>query len=491
MSSRRTYDTQIITVRQVNALNFNNSVIDAQRVLTTDGAGGTYWAVPSSLGSFGAVNEIIVDNKSIVADLSYNRFYISTAQGMGSVVNPNTKLITLYSKGFDTIDISGGNSVYSSSNSVISPTFTLIGGNGIDISSDPVNRSIYIRGGNPMISTGIYGYSKINVISNASTITASTIRNSNKSILNALSPSTILSFAGVGDVLLSTNVEQNIVFVGISSFTSRGYHDLSGVAYGTFSSCMSTVSSLFTNNNTVDILSNAFRGSLVSTTGSLDYKITRNANNVQNNYTNIDLFKILSSSVLNGNTNTTTINSIFNRGLLSTVSYASTLNVDAYRGILKGEVAGTGADSIYTVSSASFRLDSMSTLLNYNAQISLSYSPSMRFDFNVTQDTLFYVSTLIVCGASSFPQTTFVRPWLVRGGATQIHLYTDTINTTFNSQMVNNISLRSTYTYLHRVDTFNNITYDTGSLNANAESLISGNNTLSVILTGTNYRSIN
>jgi len=76
MSSRRTYDTQIITVRQVNALNFNNSVIDAQRVLTTDGVGGTYWAVPSSLGSFGAVNEIIVDNKRIVADLSYNRFYL-------------------------------------------------------------------------------------------------------------------------------------------------------------------------------------------------------------------------------------------------------------------------------------------------------------------------------------------------------------------------------------------------------------------------------
>jgi len=485
MSSRRTYDTQIITVRQVNALNFNNSVIDAQRVLTTDGAGGTYWAVPSSLGSFGAVNEMIVDNKTIVADLSYNRFYLSTAQGMGSLINPNTKLITLYSKGFDTIDISGGNTVYSSSNSVISPTFTLVGGNGINISSDPLTRSIYIQGGNPMISTGIYGYSKLNVISNASTITASTIRNSNTNILNASSPSTILSFAGIGDVLLSTNVTQNIVYVRISTFTSRGYNDLSGVAFGTLSSCLSTVSTLFVSNSRIVTLSNAFTSSLVSTVGTLEYNISRDAYNVQNNYTNIDVFKLLSTAVLNTDMNMNTTNTIFNKGLLSTVSYASTINVDAYRGILKGVVAGAN----YTVSSAAFRLDSMSTLLNYNAQVSLSYSPSMRFDFTVAQDTLFYVSTLLICGITPLHLTTFVRPWVVRSG-NQITLYNDTIRTTFASQLVNNISLTSTYTYLHRIDTFTNISYP-GTLTSNAESLMSGNNTLSVILTGTNYRSIN
>lgn len=486
MSSRRTYDTQIITVRQVNALNYNNSFIDAQRVLTTDGRGGTYWAVPSSLGSFGAVNELVVDNKSVVSDLSYNRFYISTAQGMGSIVNSNTKLITLYSKGFDTIDVSGGNSIYSSSKSIISPTFTLVGGNGVNISSDPITRSIYIQGASPMISTGIYAYSKLNVISNASTVTINTIQNSNTSVLNSMSPSTVLTFAGVGDIVLSTNVTQNIVFVGISTFTSRGYHDLSGVAYGTFSSCMSTVSSLFTNNTTVVNLSNFITSSLVSTTGSLQYQIDRTERNVQNNYTNLDLFKILSTSLFNSYTNTQATTIAFNRGLISTVSYASTLNVNDYRGILNGSVSPNN----YLVSSASFRLDSMSTFLNYNAQVSLSYSPSMKFSFNVAQDTLFYMSTLLMCGTEILPLTTFVRPWLVRGGASQIQLYTDTIHTTFNAQMVKNISLTSSYTFLHHVDTFTNITYNL-PLNCNAESLPSGNNTLSVILTGTNYRSIN
>jgi hypothetical protein len=132
----------------------------------------------------------------------------------------------------------------------------------------------------------------------------------------------------------------------------------------------------------------------------------------------------------------------------------------------------------------------MSSLLNYNAQISLAYSPSMRFDFNVATDMMLYVSTIILAGETMFPLTTFVRPWLVRAGINEIHLYTDTINTTLNSQLFNNTSLTSSYTFLHHVDNFNNISYN-DPLNCNAEYLVSGNNTLSIILTGTNYRSIN
>lgn len=43
MGSRNVVDTQLLTVRQVNALNPDGSVIPAQRILTADGAGGTYW----------------------------------------------------------------------------------------------------------------------------------------------------------------------------------------------------------------------------------------------------------------------------------------------------------------------------------------------------------------------------------------------------------------------------------------------------------------
>jgi hypothetical protein len=480
MSSRRTYDTQIITVRQINALNTNNSYIPPNRILTTDGVGGTYWAVPSSLGSFGTYNEVVVNNLPFIADLSYNRLYISTAQGMGSITNSTTKLVTLFSKGFDTINVAGGNTIFSSSNSIISPTFTLVGGNGISISSDPLTREIFINGRTPAISTGIYGYSQINVISNASTVTISTIQNSNNSFLTATSPSTVLGFAGVGDMILSTNVAQNMVYLSISSFTSEGYSDLKSVAYGNFASCMSSVSSLFLNRSLISSLVNS---GLISTTASLQYQISRNANNVQDNYTNLDLYKILSSSVASMSTVNST-NTIFNRGLVSTVSFASSINVGAHRGNVKGLVDVNGN---FSISTCSFRLDSMSTFLNYNSQISLSYSPSMVLNFNVSQDTLYYVSTVIVAGVTSFPLTTFCRPWLVKAGSSN-QVYTDTINTTFNASIVRNTSITSNYTYLHRIEPFSNAIYDPQGITG--DSLISPNNTLTIMLSGTNYRSI-
>jgi hypothetical protein len=98
------------------------------------------------------------------------------------------------------------------------------------------------------------------------------------------------------------------------------------------------------------------------------------------------------------------------------------------------------------------------------------------------------MSTIIVAGNTAFPLTTFCRPWLVKAGDGP-QVYTDTINTTFNTNIIRNISLTSSFTYLHRIQPFNNVTYDPQGITA--ESLISPNNTLSIILTGTNYRSMN
>lgn len=493
MSSRRTYDTQILTVRQVNALNSNNSVIAAQRVLTTDGEGGTYWAVSSNLGGFGALNELVVNDKRFVTDLSYNKISLNTTYGLGCIANSTTKEITLFSKGFDTIDISGGNTVYSYRNSIISPTFKLVGGNGVNISSDPLKQEIYITG-QPLTVTGNYAYNTVNVISNASTVTENTISNLNRSILTALTPTSRLSLVGINDILLSTNVTQNIVYLGISSFTSKGYHDLSGVAYGTLSSCLSTVSTLFLDKSVLaNILDFVSSPSLVSTTKKLEENIARTDYNIQNNYTNKDVFNVLSNSVNIQRTDLQTIDSVLNRGILSTVAFASSLNVSLYRGVINPVI--DTQNFIYTFSSSSFRLDSMSTMLNRKCQISLSYSPTFHFDCRTLgMDRIIYMSTLLVCGnyatePFSYNDTTFVRPWLIRVG-TSNNLYHDTINTTFSSDLINNISLTSSFTFLHRINNYAGVTF-TDTLGYNPEFFPSGNNTLSVILTGTNYTSIN
>lgn len=446
MSSRRTYDTQIITVRQVNALHPDNSLIAPLKVLTSDGAGGTYWAVPSASagGGLGAINQISVNNTPFVSDLSYNTFRLNTSHGLGCITNPLTNTATLYGKGYETIYVEGGNTLNSFSNGIVSPSFTFVGANGISISSDPMLGKIYING-QASTSPEIYGYNQVNVISNLAA--------TDNSVLTALSPTSVLTMIGTGDILLSTNVTNNMVFVGISSFTSRGYNDLSGVAYGTFSSCMSTVSTLFQDKLTSHDMKTDLQTSIENTSNVLRAFIQRGDDNVMNNYTNIDLFKILSTNVR------------------SNISFTSTLNISNHRGVLTGTVLG----SDYTISSASLRLDSVSSIINATSKINISHSPSLRFDFSVPGDTMFYVSSFLRSGTNIFANTTFVRPWLVRSGTVQ-QLYTDSIRFIVTGDVVNT-SLTSSYTICHRVENFN---VTPGTLGNNAEALISGDNTLSM-----------
>ena len=464
-SSRKTYDTEIITVRQVNAYNADSSLIPALNVLTADGAGGTFWGVPSTLGVSPAINTLVVDNVPVVADASYNTFSICTLQGMGSFVSD--KQINLFAKGFSEIDISGANTIRAYSNAIVSPTLTLVGQNGIAISSDPTSGSIYFTGQYAVAGSN-YSYSQMNITSNAA-------NPANNTYLTATSPAGVLNITGVGDVLLSTQ-SPNSVFIEISTFNSSNYLNTSTVAHTAYASTLSTVSTLFTDLPKASTLSGMFVSSLLSTSGSLQTRIQNGETNVMQNYTNIDFFKVCSTSL--------TLNAMeLNAGLVSSISYASSININSYRGIL----GGNSNAGVLTLSSASLRLDSMSTMIKKNAQVRLTMCPSMRFDFQVPTDTVFYVSSYVQAGLTPVPNTTFVRPWLLRGGTGQ-NLYADTISFTIPGSSLNNSGLTSTYTICHRIQGFTGVTY--GSLTSNAEQLISGDNTLSVLLTGSNYTTI-
>jgi hypothetical protein len=58
-SSRRTYDTDFITLRTVYAQNSNNVKIPALYALVADGSGGTRWSIPSSFATNPSFNQII------------------------------------------------------------------------------------------------------------------------------------------------------------------------------------------------------------------------------------------------------------------------------------------------------------------------------------------------------------------------------------------------------------------------------------------------
>ena len=486
--SRRTLDTEIITIRQVNALTPTNSVIPALTTLTSDGQGGTFWAIPSSLGGIPAINQVVVDNLPFPATTPFNTLYLSTAQGLGSVTNSTTNLITLYSKCFDTFDISGGNRVTSYAHSTVSPTITLVGKNGIAITGDPFTRTLTFDTQASAISTGIYAYSKFNVISNASTLEQEAILNSNNSYLTASSVSTVLNLVGVGDILLNANASSNSVFINISTFNSENYLNISTLAYQTYGSTLSTVSSLFCGvpalMSTASTLSNYAINNLLSTSSSLQRQITFSENNVMNFYTNVDLFKLLSTAVDDINENTSNSFSNVNAGIASTISYSSSINIDGFQGIYTGTVT---ADQHITVSTAQFRLDTMSSIINKGAQVVLTYSPSLLYNFLITASEVATVSTFIMAGNTILADSTFVRPWFVpltNQTLVQPFLYTDTMTFTIKNATISPY-LHSTLTLYHHVD-LDFVSYPNNQASAQVNYLTHGN-CLSVALTGMNY----
>lgn len=483
MSARKTYDTEILTVRQVNALNSNDSFLPANRILTTDGKGGTYWAVPSSLGAFGAFNEIRIDNLPYVADLSYNRLFLSSGSGIGISMNSTLKRAILFSKCFTGFDISGGNTLVGYSNGIVSPTLKMVGQGSVRISGDPLTNTLFVSGTESLISTGIYGYSKVNVISNASTLTTQAIGNSNNTYLESTSPSTNLTVLGVNDILLATNTTSNAFYISISTFTSKGYLDISGAAFGSVSSALSTVSTLFYDSPK---LGNA-TSSLVAFTSNISTGIRQQFNydqqNVLLNYTSLDRFKLFSSFTLTTLSNYATDQATINKGLLSTVSFYSTLRTNTFQDLNYGSYDSNTLDTGVSYSTVSFRLDSFSSMVQKNARVSVQVQPSLLFANNATPARIFYVSTMIQAGNTLNMSTLFVRPWMAVQ-AVNSNLWSDSLTIPLESAYLSS-TYTSSYTFLHRFTTWNG-----GMTTSTTQHLTYGSNALHVRVNGTNFTGI-
>jgi hypothetical protein len=480
-SSKKTVDTDTLIVRNIQAFTSTDSLIPALTTLTSDGRGGTFWAIPSSLGVSPAINTITVDGKVIAADEPLNTFTMNTQQGMGSFTDPLTKTTTLFSKCFQTFSVVGGNTITSYSNSIVSPTMNLVGRNGIHLAADPLTQTLYFQGSLNSISTGIYGYSQVNVISNASTVTVSSIANTNRTSLEASSASTLINMVGIGDIILKANPTQNSIYMTISSFTSKGYHDLSGVAFGTLSSSLSTVSSLFCGipqlTSTTKYLVNEI--STLSTT--VGKRISQNETNVMRNYTNKDVFTVFSNATVNNYAITTGNFTAVNRGILSTVSYSSTITSSAP--FIQTYTGSAGPNNTFTVNTIQFRLDSLSTILDINRQVTVSYSPSLLFNnLTTSPGAVLAMSTFIISCNTPLPDSFYTRAWSPNNSP----LYNDTINMVL-PMYFNMASLTSSYTICHSISPISG-SYSVG--NTSVDILGGPTNTLSVLLTGTNYNSI-
>jgi hypothetical protein len=263
----------------------------------------------------------------------------------------------------------------------------------------------------------------------------------------------------------------------ISSFTSAGYRDLSGVAFGTFSSCLSTVSTLFCDIPKLTTNANYLSSLITTLSIGVGTRVSQNETNVMRNYTNKDVFNIFSNATLH-NYSTTTGNFIaVNRGILSTVSYASTINIQPF---IQTYTGTQEPNNTFTVNTVQFRLDSLSTILDINRQVTISYSPSLLFNINATPGTILSMSTFIVACNTLLPDTFYTRAW-----SPDTPIYNDSIRMVL-PMYFNMASLTSSYTICHRI-----CLRSGGYTVGNTVDYLGGpTNTLSVLLTGTNYNSI-
>ena len=327
-SSRRTYDTDNITLRTVFAKNPGNSNVPALRVLTADGTGACYWGIPSSLGLNPSFNEIITSAATYTADLSYNKFRLLAGENIGMVNGPSgSNQTTLYAKAFSQLDISGENSVFAFTNGQLDSSVTFAGENGIQLRADPATNTFFIGGtGNTIttISTGIYGFHQLKVTSAASTITSS-ILDWGGDYITASSPSTILRFVGYNDIQLSTNVTTNSVFFTISTFTSQGYLGMSNAAFSAYPSSLSTVSSLY-------VQTNVFNSTLASySTNGVQWSSVQSSIHALAMSTGDEFYRLTGlinarATIVQLNTNINTVNSniVSTTQGLGTVGYIST-----------------------------------------------------------------------------------------------------------------------------------------------------------------------
>ena len=175
-ASLRSYDTDIITLRQVAVRTPTNGYIPNSFILISDGGGGTSW---------GSVSSIMVRSFDTVSDATGSTL---SAFNIGNVLP------------ISSIGIQGL----------------------MNISADIKMSSLTINNQAPNLLVAL------NTVPIVSRLAAAAVPNS-ENIIMSTSQST-LKFIGVGDIQLSTVTDLRAVFFSISSFTAQGYSDLSGEA---------------------------------------------------------------------------------------------------------------------------------------------------------------------------------------------------------------------------------------------------------------------
>lgn len=221
-SARRTLDTDNITLRTIYARGTSNTNIQSTLVLTADGRGGTRWTHPSSLGAY-TLNYVSTDTRTISWDLSQNNvFYLTGGQGIGIGSTPNEYEANVFVKAYQKLYDRNTNTTMTVEDSIFELYSTIYFSTTTQqfyTSIDRQFQTVYWNMNPFRFLTGN--------MTGGPTETIPTIRYDQIQFNNLNST---IRFIGTKDIQLSTvsTLQQQSLYLSISTFTSEGYLGLSG-----------------------------------------------------------------------------------------------------------------------------------------------------------------------------------------------------------------------------------------------------------------------
>jgi hypothetical protein len=275
-----------LTVNNIFTKGANNTNIPAFRVLMSDGNGGTVWSGISSLQYGGAFHTIKTSVGTYDADQAQATFSLLDGPNVGLINDPTaSNTAYLYAKAFGRFDISGGNSIlsYNPDTNTVNNDVLFVGTGGITIKGDPQTNTMFFDGRElPFVSTLPYAFNQTVVYSNVplDTLIAST---SKSIIIQAKSPSSILSFVGEDLVVIDTNYASNQIQIKLSTLTQSNVSTLfteHKIGYSTFvtkvelSTFSTTYGELLSYTN--------FQNSICTMSTNIDYKTNYNSTIIGN-----------------------------------------------------------------------------------------------------------------------------------------------------------------------------------------------------------------
>ena len=248
-SSKRSLDTDYITLRKVFAKQSDNSQVPTDYVLASAGDGRTYWAPPSTLGGLPTFTEVQFDEQRSIANKDLRLLQISASNGIGlsTAVSSVVNSLQLYGKNFSYIDVSGVSSLYAFSNFLLNNTFLFAPSGFVSSATNPSYNTILLTSlrDAEALSTNIISYQSLKIISTL-TSPGDTSPFAGNMIWSKTNSSAFPVFAGYQDFRFRTQAIPPILGIELSSYSAQNFLGVSTAVATSFLSTLSSISSLYT-----------------------------------------------------------------------------------------------------------------------------------------------------------------------------------------------------------------------------------------------------